>query len=93
MARYLTLLSLLFPSFSSYGTDQVTYKGATYWLFTVDPTKTKVELHLSAAPGKPNKFTELKTRVEKSGRKLTFAMNSESFRSSHRALSSAQRNL
>ena len=79
MVRYLALLSLVLPLSLSFGEDQITHEGATYWLYTVDPAKTKVELHLSEAPGKPNKFTELKARLEKSGRKLKFAMNSGIF--------------
>lgn len=75
MVRHLTLLCLfLAPPFCR--AETIEHAGTRYWVYRIDPKVTKLELHLSPGPDIPNTFPDLEKRIEASGRRLVFAMNS-----------------
>lgn len=73
----LLLLALLLATPAS--AEKIEHRGVTFWVYRLDPKKTKLELHLSAERGEPNTFPDLSARVGKTGRRLVFATNSGIF--------------
>lgn len=78
MVRHLTLLCLLFPGLPA-RSETVEHAGTRYWVHRIDPKTARLELHLSAGAGIPNTFPNAAERVQASGRRLVFAMNSGIF--------------
>ncbi len=75
MVRHLTLFGLLCLA-SAARAETVEHAGTRYLVHRFDPKTTRLELHLSAGAGIPNTFPNVAARVEASGRRLVFAMNS-----------------
>lgn len=87
MLRRLTLLPAtiaLFAGANVCSSESVEHAGTRYWVHRIDPAKVTLELHLPEKAGEPNTFPKLAAAVEKSGRRLVFAMNSGIFEGNFR---------
>lgn len=81
-ARHHVLFAMLAVALfwsSSLPAETLDHKGTSYWVYRLQGLDDKLELHLSATEGEPNRFPDLAERVAAQGRRLTFALNSGIF--------------
>lgn len=59
--------------------EVIEHRGVSFYVYQLDQTKEKLELHLSGKKGEPNTFIKLAEKVSRKGRELKFAMNAGIF--------------
>jgi len=74
--RYL-LLSIITATTTQ--AEVIEHRGVAFYVYHLDETTEKLELHLSGKKGEPNTFIKLEEKVKSQGRELRFAMNSGIF--------------
>lgn len=79
MIRLCFLISCFLLAFSTAQAEIVVHRGVSFYVYHLDQTKEKLELHLSGKKGEPNTFVKLATKVKSQGRELKFAMNAGIF--------------
>ncbi|MDF1823984.1 MAG: phosphodiester glycosidase family protein [Verrucomicrobiales bacterium] len=77
-ACHLSLFNLIL-FLSPLNAEIVQHRGTSFHVYRVEADKDAVQLLLAKRKGKPNKFTNVRQRLEKKGRQLKFAMNSGIF--------------
>ncbi len=60
------------------------HRGVHFWVYTYEPEKEILELHLADKVGEPNLFPTVAEKVEAEGKKLLFATNSGIFEGNYR---------